>query len=307
MPGDPNEISTPCRPADTLLRPRFAVPAGTCDAHIHIFESQDIYPSIAAPNYTLPDGTLSNYRAVMGVLGIENFIIVQPSFYGTDNRCLVDALKRAGECARGVVMIEPDVSDAELKRLNAAGVRGVRLDLFKRAALPRAEIIAYIAGMAARVGPLGWHLQFYAPGAVIRDIMDFLIDLEIEFVIDHMGYMLEKDGLTDGDFDRLLDLMRDGHCWIKLSAPYRLARHSSMAAVDKVARAIVAAAPHKVMWGSDWPHIPNGDRDTGELLDQLADWAPDASVRQQILVENPRKLFDFAAVAKTRELVQSII
>lgn len=294
MPGDPNEISTPCRPAGTLERPDFAVPSGTCDMHIHIFESQDVYPSAAAPNYTLPDGTLANYRAVMDVLGIDTFVIVQPSFYGTDNACLVDALHRAGDCARGVAMVEVDIADGELRRLHAAGVRGVRLDLFKRAALPRAEIIAYIETMAARIGPLGWHLQFYAPGAVIRDIIGFLAGLEIDFVIDHMGYMLEKDGLTDGDFDRLLDLIRTSRGWIKLSAPYRLARHSTMAAVDVVATAIVAAAPHKVVWGSDWPHIPNGDRDTGELLNMLARWAPDVAVRTMILVNNPRKLFDFA-------------
>ena len=300
MPGDPNEISTPCRPAATLQRPGFVVPAGTCDAHIHIFESQDIYPSVAAPNYTLPDGTLANYRAVMGALGLETFVIVQPSFYGTDNACLVDALGRAGDCARGVVMVEPDIDDAELRRFDAAGVRGVRLDLFKRAGLPRAEITAYIETMAARVGPLGWHLQFYAPGAVIRDIIDFLAGLEIEFVIDHMGYMLEKDGLTDGDFDRMLHLLRNGRCWIKLSAPYRLARHSSMAAVDRVATAIVAAASHKVLWGSDWPHIPDGDRDTGELLNMLALWAPDADVQRMILVDNPRRLFDFADPAPQR-------
>lgn len=294
MPGMPNEVCTPCRPAASLQRPTFDVPAGACDMHMHVFESRDVYASIDSPNYTLPDGRLDHYHQLMPVVGIDHFIIVQPSFYGMDNACLVDALAAAGDRARGVVMIEPDIAAAELDRFHAAGVRGVRLDLFKRAALPRDEIIAYVAAMAARVAPLGWHLQFYAPGAVIRDIIDYLARLEIPFVIDHMGYMLEKDGLNDGDFDRMLDLLRHGNGWMKLSGPYRLARHSSMAAVDKIAKAIVAAAPDKVLWGSDWPHIPDGDCDTGALLNMLADWAPDPATRKLILVDNPRKLFDFA-------------
>jgi len=294
MPGMPNEVCTPCRPADTLQRPIFEVPAGACDGHMHVFESRDIYPSIDAPNYTLPDGRLDHYLRLMPVIGIDNFVIVQPSFYGTDNSCLLDALVRAGGAARGVVNVEPDIPDAELARFHTLGVRGVRLDLFKRQSLPRDEIIAYVAAMAARVGPLGWHLQFYTPGAIVRDIIDFLAGLEIQFVIDHMGYMLEKDGLNDGDFDRMLDLLRHGNGWLKLSGPYRLARHSSVEAVDAIARAIATAAPDKVLWGSDWPHIPDGDCDTGALLNMLADWVPDVAVRKRILVDNPRKLFDFA-------------
>jgi 2-pyrone-4,6-dicarboxylate lactonase len=303
MPGLPNEISTPMRPAHSLERPTFDVPAGACDAHMHVFEPG--YPSIPEPNYTLPDGKLELFRKVMPVLGIDAFIIVQPSFYGTDNSCLLDALAAAGDAARGVVMMEPDISDAELARFHAAGVRGVRLDLFKRAALPTDDIKVYIQTMAAKAGPLGWHLQFYAPGSVIRDLMGFLGELEIAFVVDHMGYMLEKDGLTDDDFDQLLHLLRHGNCWVKLSAPYRLARYSGMAAVDRIATAIVAAAPHKVLWGSDWPHIPDGDRDTGELLNMLAAWAPDPATRQLILVDNPRKLFDFSAAAGQIELTRN--
>ncbi len=229
----------------------------------------------------------------MPELGILNFVIVQPSFYGTDNACLLDALTAADGAARGVVMIEPDHPYPDLVRFNDLGVRGVRLDLFKRASLSSAEIQDYIQTMAAKVKLLGWHLQFYAPGSVIRDQMDFLSQLNIDFVIDHMGYMLEKDGLTDGDFQSLLQLLQNGRGWVKLSAPYRLARHSSDEAVDEVAMTIVKAAPHKTLWGSDWPHIPDGDRDTGHLLNLLGKWAPQAADRTRILVENPRELFDF--------------
>lgn len=294
MPGMPIEMCTPMRPAESLARPIFEVPAGACDSHIHVFGSRDRYPSIPAPNYTLPDGGLKHYQNLMPALGISNFVIVQPSFYGVDNTCLLDALVAADGVARGVVVIEPDHPLQELVRFNDLGVRGVRLDLSKRAALPAAEIQDYIRTMAAKVKLLGWHLQLYAPGAVIREQMAFLRDLDIDFVIDHMGCMLEKDGLTDGDFQSLLQLLQNGRGWVKLSAPYRLARLSSEAAVDGMAELIVRAAPHKILWGSDWPHIPDGDRDTGELLNLLAKWAPKESDRIRILVQNPRELFDFS-------------
>lgn len=287
-------VSQPMRPAETLERPVFAMPEDAVDAHMHIFGPLDLYPCVAHPHYTLPDGTLDQFHDVMRVLGLRRFVIVQPSFYGTDNRCLIDNLKAAGSAARGVVMIEPDAPDELLRDYHAAGVRGVRLDLFKRAALPLAEIRAYIDTMAAKVAPIGWHLQFYAPGYIVRDLIDYLATLEIDYVIDHMGYMLEEDGLTEADFDRLLALMKQGRCWIKLSAPYRLAKKRGMDAVNAIAKAIVAAAPERAIWGSDWPHIPEGGRDTGELLNLLAIWAPDPAVRKQILTDNPKKLLGFA-------------
>lgn len=287
-------VSQPMRPAETLERPAFAMPEDAVDAHMHIFGPLDRYPCVAHPHYTLPDATLDQFQDAMRVLGLRRFVIVQPSFYGTDNRCLIDNLKAAGKAARGVVMIEPDIDDAVLRDYDAAGVCGVRLDLFKRAALPLAEIQAYIDAMAARVAPLGWHLQFYAPGYIVRDLIDYLATLEIDYVIDHMGYMLEEDGLTEADFDRLLALMKQGRCWIKLSAPYRLAKKRGMEAVNEIAKAIVAAAPERAIWGSDWPHIPEGGRDTGALLNLLAVWAPDPGVRKLILTDNPKKLLGFA-------------
>lgn len=286
-------ISEPIRPLDTIERPAFAVPPGACDVHMHVFGPADRYPCVAHPHYTLPDGRLGHSRDLMTILGLERFVIVQPSFYGTDNACLLDALIDAGEAARGVVMIEEDTAHDELERMHAAGVRGLRLDLFKRSSLPLAEIQAYIERMAAKIAPLGWHLQFYVPGWVVRDLIDFLATLEIDYVIDHMGYMLEEDGLTEGDFARLLDLTRSGRCWIKLSAPYRLAKKRGYAAVEGVAKAIVAAAPDRSIWGSDWPHIPGLGRDTGELLNLLPVWAPDPAIRAQILVANPQRLFGF--------------
>ena len=286
-------ISQPMRPAASLEHPIFTLPEDACDTHMHVFGPLETYPSVRYPQYTLPDGKLSQYQEVMETLDLRKFIIVQPSFYDTDNRCLIDALKAAGDAARGIVMIDPDTPEKTLRDYHDAGVRGVRLDLFKRRDLPLPEIREFILNSAAMAAPLGWHLQFYAPGYVVRDLLDFLATLDIDFVIDHMGYMLEEDGLTEADFDRLLSLLKEGRCWLKASAPYRLAKKRGMEAVDEIAKAIVRAAPEKTIWGSDWPHIPEGGRDTGALLNQLALWAPDAADRRLILTENPKKLFGF--------------
>jgi predicted TIM-barrel fold metal-dependent hydrolase len=287
-------ISLPLRPLETVSRTAFSMPSGAWDAHVHVFGPPERYPHVDRPHYTLPDGSMAQYRSLMPRLGIQRFVIVQPSFYGTDNSCLLDTLADARDLARGVVMIESDITDAELDRFHQRGVRAVRLDLFKRASEPVATIRAYITQIAARVGALGWHLQFYAPGYVVRDLISFFRTLKTDFVIDHMGYMLEEDGLSASDFSALLDLLECGYCYLKLSGAYRIAKHRGYEIVGPVARAIVERAPDRAVWGSDWPHISYSDRDTGELLNLLERWAPSENARRKILVENPNRLFGVA-------------
>jgi 2-pyrone-4,6-dicarboxylate lactonase len=281
--------TTPMRSAGTNTRPRFTVPPGACDAHFHVFEPG--FPHVPDPLYTFPDGTLEQYLQMAGVLGIERMVLVQPTFYGTDNRLLADVLRRLGPRARGVVRIEEETSDAELDRYHELGVRAIRLDLFARRSWPTADIIGYIRRMAARAAPRGWHIQFYTPGTIVRDLLPFLADLEDPFVIDHMGYMLEADGLTTADFERLLRVLAQGSCWIKLSGPYRIAKSRPLSYVAPVGRALVSTRPDRLIWGSDWPHLPDGQRDTGELLNLLADWAPDEADRHRILAGSPERLF----------------
>jgi predicted TIM-barrel fold metal-dependent hydrolase len=274
------------RAAETLAPPAFAMPAGACDAHFHVFEPG--YPHVRDPLYTFPDGTVEAYLAMTGVLGIERMVLVQPTFYGTDNSLLADVLKRLGPRCGGVVRIDEDTTDAELDAFHDIGVRAIRLDLFARASWPTQEIIDYIRRMAARATPRGWHLQFYTPGAIVRDLLPFLADLEDTFVIDHMGYMTE----SDPDFERrLLAVLAQGSCWIKLSGPYRVAKDKPLSSVTLWARALVDARPDRLIWGSDWPHLPDGQRDTGELLNLLADWAGAAESRHSILVDGPARLF----------------
>jgi 2-pyrone-4,6-dicarboxylate lactonase len=287
-------LSLPLRALETVSRPTFPMPPGAWDMHVHMFGPPERYSHVEKPHYTLPDGTLEQYRRLMPQLGIERFVLVQPSYYGTDNSCLLDTLVEVGDPARGVVMIEPDIGDAELDRFHRCGVRAVRLDLFKRAREPLAAIQRYITETADRVGPLGWHLQFYAPGYVVRDLIPFFRTLPIDFVIDHMGYMLAEDGLLSGDFSALLDLLGCGRCYLKLSGAYRIAKHRGYEFVEPVAKAIVERAPDRAVWGSDWPHISYSDRDTGELVSLLERWAPSQCARRQILVENPNRLFGLA-------------
>jgi predicted TIM-barrel fold metal-dependent hydrolase len=281
--------TTPMRAAETNTRPRFAMPAGACDAHFHVFEPG--FPHVPDPLYTFPDATLEQYLRLTEVLGIDRMVLVQPTYYGTDNRLLADVLRRVGPRARGVIRIEEGTSDAELDAYHDLGVRAIRLDLFARASWPTGEIIGYVRRMAARARPRGWHIQFYTPGTIVRDLLPFLADLEDWFVVDHMGYMLEADGLTEADFGRLLGVLAQGSCWIKLSGPYRIAKGKPLSHVEPLGRALVSTRPDRLIWGSDWPHLPDGQRDTGELLNLLADWAPGEADRQQILAGSPGHLF----------------
>ena len=185
-------IPTPMRKASSNTKPRFVLPRNSCDAHFHVFEPG--YPEVAKPHYTFPDGSLRQYVDLCDFLGIDRMVLVQPSYYGTDNRLTIETLRKLGTRARGVVMVEENISDAELDTYHAAGVRGIRLDLFARAEWPRDRIHRYVHHMLERTRPRGWHIQFYTPGYVVRDLIPFLSSLNDAFVIDHMGYMLEEDG-----------------------------------------------------------------------------------------------------------------
>lgn len=288
MAGVPLTTS-PMRAAESNTKPRFVLPPGSCDTHFHVFEHG--FPHVPHPQYTFPDGTVDQYTRLADWLGIDRMVLVQPTYYGTDNSLLVHALRRIGPNARGVIRIDDGTTGKELDAFHAAGVRAVRLDLFARASWPIEEIIGYVRAVAERTRPRGWHLQFYTPGTIVRDLLPFFADFEDTFVIDHMGYMKESDGLTKADFERLVAVLAGGHCYLKLSGPYRLAKDKPLSSVEPIGRALVEARPDRLIWGSDWPHLPDGQRDTGELVNLLADWAPTPADRHQILVESPDRLF----------------
>lgn len=285
----PFATTTPMRDAHSNTAPRFPLPAGSCDTHFHVFEPG--YPAVGNPQYTFPDAALEKYLEVADYLGIDRMVIVQPTYYGEDNSLTLDALDRLGDRARGVVRLPDSVSAAELDAMHRRGVRAIRLDLFARKDWPLAELQHYITRMARLADQSAWHLQFYSPGSVVRDLLPFLSGMSTRFVIDHMGYMKKSDGLGDADFERLLELLAIGTCWIKLSGAYRVAGAEPLSSVEPIGRALVATRADRLIWGSDWPHLPDGQRDTGEVLNLLADWTANEADLKTILVDSPTSLF----------------
>jgi 2-pyrone-4,6-dicarboxylate lactonase len=282
--------TAPMRDAASNTPPAFQVPKGACDAHFHVFEPG--YAHVPEPLYTFPDGTLDQYFEMAGFLGIERAVLVQPTYYGDDNKLLIDVLKRAGDRLRAVARVAEDTPDAELDVLHELGVRAIRLDLFARAGQPIEEVQSYITRMAAKTRPRGWHLQFYTPGYVVRDLLPFLETFDDTFMVDHMGYMKEEEGLTPADAERLLGVFADNeNFWIKLSGAYRIAKDKPLSTVAELGRSLVSTCADRLTWGSDWPHLPNGQRDTGEIFNLLADWAPQEGDREKILVASADRLF----------------
>ena len=270
--------------------PRLAVPAGACDCHMHIFGPAARFPYGGERDYTPPDATLEDYVTLRHRLGLTRTVVVQPSIYGSDHACALDAMARLD--GRGVAVVGPDVEDAELERLTAAGMRAVRFHSMVEGCLS----LDVLEEMAGRVGPFGWHLQVQFDGADMADLAERLAALPVDIVIDHMGRIPMADGVDGPCFKALLRLVDGGRCWVKLSAPYHVSREGPPAFGDCAARAraLVRAAPERMLWGSNWPHPTAREKpNDADLLDVLGDWAGDEGALRQILVENPLALFQF--------------
>ena len=285
----------PCQGPDPDPRPpRFTVPPGACDCHAHILGPLTRYPFVEARAYTPPEALLESYRHMLATLGVTRAVIVQPSVYGTDQRATLAALEAGAGAYRGVAVVQPEVSGRELAALHEAGVRGLRIcPLYKHAA-----VLADCPGLAARIAPLGWHLQIFLNVAQLHaEERDLLAALPVPFVFDHMGYMPVETGLDQPGFQWLLGRLSDGQAWVKLSGAYYLSDEPEppYAKVAALAKALIAANPEHCVWGSNWPHpiLTKAMPNDGALLDLLADWAPDPALRQAILVDNPAALYGF--------------
>jgi predicted TIM-barrel fold metal-dependent hydrolase len=285
----------PCPPPDFAPRtPRLALPPGATDCHAHVFGPASRYPYAEGRRYTPPDCSLAAYRHMLATIGCERAVLVQPSVYGTDNRAHLDALAEAGPAFRMVAVVAPDAPPAELERMHAAGVRGVRVNVLSGLGLA----LDVLEPLGRRLAPLGWHLQAFLDAEAIAAYEPALAALPCPLVIDHMGHFSMEAGLGQPGFQALLRLLRGGNTWVKLSGAYRLSRQPTPPFSDVVpyARALIEAAPERCVWGSDWPHpMVNGPPmpNDGDLVDLLADWAPDEAQRQRILVDNPAKLYGF--------------
>ena len=282
-------------------KPAFKAPPLTCDSHFHVFGPADQYPAGTTDlRYKLPYAPLEDYKKLADHLGIERMVFVQPSAYGRDNRCMLDAMKEVGtKLCRGIVDVEENISDAEMDRLDTIGVRGVRINtspIHPQQASYAATQLPRIERLDARCAEIGWHLDFLGPGWLTTEMLPTFKRLKVNYSVAHMGMYLARDGAAQPGFQKFLDLLKngDGRCWVKFTGTYRMGTAPDFADVAPMARALINAAPNRIIWGSDYPHISFADKVSSvALFNLLGDWAPDQATRKLILVDNPQRLFGF--------------
>jgi predicted TIM-barrel fold metal-dependent hydrolase len=276
-------------------RPRSKAPANATDCHHHIYDAR--FP--VAPNATLKpgDGLVADYRALQKRIGTSRNVIVQPSTYGIDNRLLVESIAAFGlKNARGVAVVNTGVSDADLKMLHEAGVRGIRFNL----APPGTTTLDMVRPLAQRVAPMGWHVQVNAPASALLEAKDIWSDLPCPVVFDHLGRVLQPGALDLRTFSMVRELVQKNKAWVKLSGFYLDTKVGPPTYADAVAVATTYAkeSPERVVWGSDWPHpteqAKNNIPDDAVLFDLLSECVPDEAARKRVLVDNPARLYQFA-------------
>jgi 2-pyrone-4,6-dicarboxylate lactonase len=280
--------------------PTFALPAGTVDAHCHVFGPGDVFPFAPERKYTPCDASKEQLFALRDHLGVSRNVVVQATCHGADNRAMVDAVRAAGDRARGIATLRPDVTATELKELDEAGVRGVRFNFVRR--LVDAAPTDALATIAAKIAPLGWHVVVYFEAADLAGLEDFFGSLPVPLVVDHMGRPDVTQPVDGPEFARFLRFVERNDVWVKVSCPERLtvtgppALHGERNAYSDVvpfARRVVTEFPDRVLWGTDWPHPNLTDHmpDDGLLVDHVPHVAVTAEQRQKLLVDNPVRLY----------------
>jgi predicted TIM-barrel fold metal-dependent hydrolase len=269
---------------------RLKAPVNAADCHHHIYDSR--FP--VAPQATLKpgDATVADYRLLQRRIGTVRHVVVQPSTYGVDNRCLLDALSQFGADARGVAVVNTEVTDTELKTLAVAGVRGIRFNLSPAGA----TTIDMVEPLSKRVNDLGWHIQLNMASDQILAARDLWNRVPCPIVFDHLAHMREPAGTKDPAFALVSGLLQKGKAWVKLSGAYADTKIGPPTYADStaVAQAYVQEAPQRLIWGSDWPHPSEKTKpDDAVLFDLLAEWASDETTRNRILVSNPVQLYGF--------------
>lgn len=273
--------------------PRLKAPPGSCDSHLHIYDPQrkPMWPRLR----TTANASMAEYRLLQKRIGTSRAIVVQPAAYGTDNRVTTDAVSQLGiENARGIAVLHPAASDAELQALHTGGIRGLRFTLHD----PSTAVTSpdMIAPLASRIAALGWHTQLHLMAAQLVEMAALIESLPGTLVIDHMGRLPPAQGVKHPAFSVVRKLLDSGRGWVKLSGAYLNTEVGPPRYADatRVAREYVKAAPERCVWGSDWPHPTEKTKpDDAVLIDLLQEWARDEATRRRILVDNPAALYGF--------------
>src|SRR6516162_89063 len=282
---------------------RFDVPKQACDCHVHVFDPGR-FSFAPSRTYTPESATAAQLLAMHRALHISRVVIVQPSVYGTDNSCLLDAMKQYGSEARGIVVLPTEISSATLDNMERAGIRGVRINLGTAGNTNLDDARRRLKSALEQIQGRKWHVQIYAALPVIAGLSDLIPASPIPVVLDHFGGAKAALGLQQPGFDKLLELVRSGKGYVKISGAYRASdQPPDYRDVVPLARALIEANPQRILWGSDWPHPDTGTGrkpselspllrvDDAHLLDLLAKWAPDTASRNTILVDNPATLY----------------
>jgi predicted TIM-barrel fold metal-dependent hydrolase len=281
-------------PLPNPTRPKYAPPPLACDAHCHVFGPPEKFPYAVDRPYTPAEPAPKERLAALHAhLGLSRAVIVQATPHGADNRAVLDAIAASGGAYRGVALVGKEVTDGELEALHAGGVRGVRFNFVRH--LGGAPDPAFFDRTVQRVKGLGWHVELHFDAEDIGTHRELLRRLPVPYVIDHMGRVKSHGGLDQPSLKTLLGLLRDDRAWVKVSGGERVSASGKRPFHDAIpiARAIVEAAPDRVLWGTDWPHpnVPNEMPDDGELVDLFAAFCTDAGLRRKVLVDNPARLY----------------
>ncbi|MEJ0088030.1 MAG: amidohydrolase family protein [Pseudomonadota bacterium] len=291
MSVDPNKSCLP--PDPNPATPRIELPPGACDAHCHVFGPASRFPYAADRSYTPPDAPVGNLRRLHATLGISRAVIVHASCHGSEMDVTLDAIASSGGQYRGVAVVRDSVSDAELARLHAGGIRGIRFNFVKH--LGGVPDLAVFYRLLARIKPLGWHVVLHFDAGDLLEQRELLARIDVPFIIDHMGRVKAAEGLTQQPFQSLLALYRSNPlAWIKICGAERVsAGKRPFRDALPFAQALLEIDASRLLWGTDWPH-PNITKDMpndGELVDLLGEMCPDEAVRARILVDNPTRLY----------------
>lgn len=279
-----------------MQKPASAAPEGACDAHMHVYDRR--FALFGAPDAMVDEATASDYRLLQQRMGTQRTVVVQPRVHGTDNSVTLDAIRALGPAnTRGVAVVRPDVSDDQLERLHAGGIRGIRFTLYTPT--NAATDFSMVEPLAQRVHALGWHVQLHWNADQIVEHAALLARLPCTVVFDHLARLPLPDALSHPAFDVVSRLRDNGRTWVKLSGAYLDSQEGAeggYADTTAIAQAWVRQAPERVVWGSDWPHPTErtAKPDDAVLFDLLGHWVPDEATRRRVLVDNPALLYDFS-------------